>query len=95
MNVSSALSRESKHCSASDAGTVFCKKINLKAVSHIYIILKSRYIKKKKTYKINGNSGWDIYPRLESKEKCLKEPTRFEVVILLIYENRRHSMKNI
>lgn len=50
MNVSSALSRESKHCSASDAGTVFCKKINLKAVSHIYIILKSRYIKKKKSH---------------------------------------------
>lgn len=48
MNVSSALSRESKHCSANDETSVFCKKINLKAVSHIYIILKSRYIKKKK-----------------------------------------------
>ena len=50
MNVSSALSRESKHCSASDAGTAFCKKINLKAVSHIYIILNSSYIKKKKSH---------------------------------------------
>ena len=95
MNVSFALSKESKHCSASDAGTAFCKKINLKAVSHIYIILNSSYIKKKKPCKINGNSGWEIYPRLESKEKCLKEPASFEVVILLIYENRRQSMKNI
>ena len=52
MNVSSALSRESQHCSARDAGTDFCKKINLKAVSHIYIILKSRYIKKKSHTKL-------------------------------------------
>ena len=52
MNVSFALSKESKHCSASDAGTAFCKKINLKAVSHIYIILNSSYIKKKNHTKL-------------------------------------------
>lgn len=34
-----------------------------------------------------------MYPRLESKEKCLKEPVSLEVVIFLIYKNRRQSIK--